>query len=58
MANTPKYPVVSNPQCYTLGEYQSPIMDDQFNRQFQGGQNELKKDVTIQYIFLGDLLPK
>ena len=30
-------------------------MDEDFHKQFQGN-NESKKDVTVQYIFLGDLL--
>jgi hypothetical protein len=30
-------------------------MDEDFHKQFQG-TNESKKDVTVQYIFLGDLL--
>ncbi len=46
MANTPKYPITSNVQGFTVGSYSSPIMDEEFHRKYQGN-NESKKDVTI-----------
>jgi hypothetical protein len=55
MVNTAKYPITSNSQGFTVGSYASPIMDEDFHRKYQGN-NESKKDITIQYIFLGDLL--
>jgi hypothetical protein len=55
MMNTPKYPITSNDQGFTVVSHPSPIMDEEFHMKYQG-INESKKDVTIQYIFLGDLL--
>lgn len=57
MEKIEKYPITSNEQMYKLGTYVTPIMDQYFNQKF-ANYKEPKKDVTIQYIFLGDLLAK
>jgi len=57
MEKVEKYPIMSTEQKEKLGAYVSPIMDEGFNARFTD-EKESKKDVQIQYMFLGDLLEK
>lgn len=55
MEGLDKYPIKSAEEGIILDTNQNPIIDDDFHTKFSK-PNEAKKDVSIQYIFLGDLL--
>jgi hypothetical protein len=50
-----KYPVAQSENGLTLNTCPTPIIDEGFHKKFSK-PDEAKKDVTISYIFLGDLL--
>lgn len=55
MESIKKYPILSSDQMYKIESHISPIADDEFNKKFMDDK-QVKKDVEIKYIFLGDLL--
>ena len=59
MEITDKFAIASSNQGYKIGTYSSPIIDDGFNIKFidkVNNQIETKKEVQVQYVFLGALL--
>ena len=55
MSKIEKYPIASTEIGSKLDAHISPIMDEGFNRKFTEDKAP-KKDVTIQFLYLGDLL--